>query len=206
MRFWKKRETEGSKAERASVEEDEGAIERAKRQSKEARRSLAEMRQEIGGIREEIDGIERRLRCFTAGLQTHEERMNEGERLVNCGEYIALYSLLRDGVDAHRGRAEEKGDRDYADLVDFLSSAAEYLAECLAAYGVEEIRSEKGTPFDGRIHLSTSEDFSPRRAVVGESVRSGFRLEGQILLKERVKVETKTTSEAKTTNETEEEA
>ncbi|MGN1235593.1 MAG: nucleotide exchange factor GrpE [Christensenellaceae bacterium] len=201
MRFLKRRETETE-----SAQGDEGAIERAKRQSKEARRSLQEMKGEMEAIRQEIDGIERRLRCFTADLQAHEERMDEGERLIFCGEYIALYSLLMDGVDAHRDKAANKGDQDYADLVEFLSSAAEYLAECLVRYGVEEIRSEKGTPFDGRIHLSTSEDFSPRRSVVGESVRSGFRLEGQILLKERVNVETKNDRSQNDRSKTEEEA
>ncbi len=103
---------------------------------------------------------------------------------------IHQYHQIADALEYHMAKASVSDNEDYYNAVlnydDFLCD----IADALALFGVEEIISDPGTPFDGSIHsVRGTKEFSPRHTIVRKSLRSGFRRGEAVLEKERILTE-----------------
>lgn len=101
--------------------------------------------------------------------------------------FIDLFNLINDNYDYHSDVSERSGNNDYINAVNNYRVFSESIIDYLSAYGIEEIKSAKGMSFDGSIHEPYGvSDFSPKRAVVKKSKRSGFRYNDIVVQKEKV--------------------
>lgn len=101
---------------------------------------------------------------------------------------IELFDLISDAYLYHKKRAELSGSQDYMNAALNYDVYMSSIVDDLAVFGVEEICSSPGAPFDGMIHEPDSNSFSTKTALVGESVRIGFRYKDIIIQKEKIKI------------------
>lgn len=103
---------------------------------------------------------------------------------------IDLYNLISDNYNYHVTVSESSGNKDYINSVLNYEEFQSLLVDNLAAFGIEEIVTSSGMPFDRSIHEVVNNDiFSPRSAVVKKSLRSGFKYGNIVIQKERIQVE-----------------
>lgn len=102
---------------------------------------------------------------------------------------IDLYNLISDNYDYHVNVSEVSGNKDYINAVLNYEEFQSLIVDNLATFGIEEIVTPSGVPFDRSIHEVVNNDtFSPKSAVVKKSLRSGFRYGNIVIQKERIKV------------------
>ena len=102
---------------------------------------------------------------------------------------IDLFNLIADNFDSHASKAEQSQNKDYCAAVENCTAYLEMIIDALADFGVDEISSADGTPFDGKIHdVRNTKMFSPRLATVKKSLRPGFKYGERVLQKEAVEV------------------
>lgn len=102
---------------------------------------------------------------------------------------IDLYNLISDNYDYHVNVSEVSGNKDYINAVLNYEEFQSLIVDNLAAFGIEEIVTPSGVPFERSIHEVVNNDmFSPKSAVVKKSLRSGFRYGDIVIQKERIKV------------------
>lgn len=103
---------------------------------------------------------------------------------------IDLYNLISDNYNYHVAVSEASGNKDYINAVLNYEEFQSLLVDNLAAFGIEEIVTFPGMPFERSIHEVVNNDsFSPRSAVVKKSLRSGFKYGDIVIQKERIQVE-----------------
>ena len=103
---------------------------------------------------------------------------------------IDLYNLISDNYNYHATVSEASGNKDYVNAVLNYEEFQSLLVDNLAAFGIEEIVTSPGAPFDRSIHEVVNNDtFSPRLAVVKKRLRSGFKYGNIVIQKERIQVE-----------------
>ena len=102
---------------------------------------------------------------------------------------IELFNLIADNFAWHAPRAETSQNRNYLDAVENYKVYLEMIIDALANFGIEEISSDAGDKFDGKIHdVKNKKDFYPPTATIKKSLRTGFRYGNLILQKEAVEV------------------
>ncbi|MBR3358789.1 MAG: hypothetical protein IKG46_13300 [Solobacterium sp.] len=137
-----------------------------------------------------VNGLEPTVRAVTTALTDLRDRIQGYTDTRFIEILIRQYHQIADAWDYHFEKARNSDNEDYYNAVlnysDFMYDIIDYLA----LFGVEEIRSEPGTPFDGSIHtVRGTKEFSPRETVVRRSLRSGFRRGDTVLEKERILTE-----------------
>ena len=137
-----------------------------------------------------LSSLEEPVRSLMTSLSDLRDRLQDYSDMRFINILIRQYHQIADAWDYHFEKAQNSDHEDYYNAVinysDFLYDIVDYLA----LFGVEEIRSEPGTPFDGSIHtVRGTKEFSPRETVVRRSLRSGFRRGDTILEKERILTE-----------------
>ena len=102
---------------------------------------------------------------------------------------IDLFNLIAENFASHLPQAEKSRNNDYYNAVYNYESYLDMIIDALADFGVEEISSNPGTRFDGKIHdVKNTKNFSPQTATVKRSLRQGFRYGDLILQREAVEV------------------
>ncbi len=97
--------------------------------------------------------------------------------------------MISDNLYYHESRAKNFYNKDYYNAVQNYKTYREMIIKTLSYFGIKEISSNVGTPFDGEIHnVKNTNDFYPAFATVKNSLRSGFRYGDLILQKEDVEV------------------
>lgn len=100
---------------------------------------------------------------------------------------IELFNLIADNYEYHKQALENSSDQDYANAVSNYMEFLDMIADNLSLFGIEEIKSDCGTGFDGSIHeVVGNMDFSPRSSMVAKSVRMGFRYKDVVIQKEKI--------------------
>ena len=103
--------------------------------------------------------------------------------------YIELFNLILDNLRSHEPKAKAAQSQDYYNAVANYEDYLDTIVDTLADFGIEEISSNEGSPFDGKIHdVKNTRNFSPKFATVKKSLRTGFRYGDLILQKEQVEV------------------
>ncbi|MBR4904690.1 MAG: nucleotide exchange factor GrpE [Selenomonadaceae bacterium] len=102
---------------------------------------------------------------------------------------IELFNLISDNFSWHESRAINAQNPNYYEAVSNYKVYLEMIIDALADFGIEEISSDAGTRFDGRIHdVKNTKNFYPQSALIKKSLRTGFRYGDLILQKEEVEV------------------
>ena len=153
---------------------------------------FADMRGAMTAMTQKMNGLEQKV--------TSENTRRASSQLLDLFNLIADYrdsviSAMNELPESQDGSGTDINERDAEDerevMIDNLLAFMDMISEYLDEYGVSTIRSESGTPFDGKYHEAEGSGmFDPRRAVVGCSLRRGFCWGGQVLQKERIRLET----------------
>ena len=102
---------------------------------------------------------------------------------------IELFNLILSNYEYHKDIAEQSQNKDHLNAVENYKDYMEIIIDQLAIFGVEEIKSSAGTPFDGKIHeVVNTKSFSPRNSLIKKSVRSGFMYKETMLQREKVEI------------------
>ncbi len=116
------------------------------------------------------------------------DKITENYVLQFARQQMELYNLIADNYEYHKKTSEDMGDENYINAVYNYMEFMYSIADSLAIFGIEEITSPPGTPFDGAIHVTDSENFTVKTTVIKESIRSGFSYKGIIIQKEKVMI------------------
>lgn len=102
---------------------------------------------------------------------------------------IELFNIISDAYIYHQSVSERSGNKDYIKAVLNYEDFKLFIIDNLAAFGVEEITSRRGTRFDGAVHEVVDNDsFSPRLSLIKESLQTGFKYKDIVIQKEKVSV------------------
>lgn len=139
-----------------------------------------------GGIREAVPVLREALKK----IMSLPEKITEDCVLKCAKSYIRLYNLIHDGLTSHRENAAQSSCMDYQRAVRNFEGYCRVIVQELASFGVSEIKTTPGSPFDGGIHEAmNSSSFDSSSARVIESLRSGFRYTDDVIIqKEEVNV------------------
>lgn len=122
-------------------------------------------------------------------LRGFSERLIENYIVEFAIARIELYNLIWDNIRSHEQKATESQNPDYFAAVANCNSYLEMISDSLANFGVEEISTDIGAPFDGKLHeVKNTRNFSPRYATIKKSLRAGFKFGDRVLQKEEVEV------------------
>lgn len=120
-------------------------------------------------------------------IMSFSKDMTEGYVLQFAKMQIEFYDLIADNYDFHVQACKNCHNRDYINAVNNYAEFLILITENLSVFGVEEIKSEVGERFDGKLHEVVGNDlFQPRMVVVKKSIRSGFKYKDIILQKEKI--------------------
>ncbi len=139
-------------------------------------------------ISEKLMEMQPALGQLIKGFMNFSDTITEQYVLQFAKMQAELFDLIWDACLYHKKKAESSGSRDYMNAVLNYEEYMFSIVDSLAAFGIEEICSSPGTAFDGMIHEPDSGSFSTKTALVGESVRSGFRYKDIIIQKEKIKI------------------
>lgn len=140
----------------------------------------------VGELREAVPV----LRDALKKIMSLPEKITEDFVLKCAKSYVRLYNLIYDGLTSHKENAAQSSCRDYQRVVLNFEGYCRVIVQELASFGVSEIKTKPGSPFDGVIHeaMNTS-SFDSSRARVTESIRAGFRYADDVIIqKEEVNV------------------
>ena len=102
---------------------------------------------------------------------------------------IELFNLIASNYAWHAPKAKDAQNKNYYKAVDNYKDYLDMIVDALAYFGVEEISSDYGTRFNGKIHdVKNTKSFYPQTATIKRSLRSGFKFGDLILQKEEVEV------------------
>lgn len=137
-------------------------------------------------IRQSLLKMQPSVRSLMEDFLSFSDRIKENYVLQFARQQIELYDLIADAYAYHKDRAEKRKDEDYRNAVQNYEEYLDMIVDALAAFGIEEIKSEPGCGFDGGIHETDTDRFSAKSAAVTRSVRSGFRYQEIVIQKEKV--------------------
>ena len=145
-------------------------------------KDLAEMSKGLQEIQPIASDILKRIMSFQTDV-TESYVLNFAKMQIRIIEFI--YDLF----DYHSKMSTGSGNKDYINAVRNYIAIADSLADSMSEFGIEEIKSSSGDPFDGAVHeVVGDKNFSPRNARVKESLRSGFRYKDVVIKKEKITV------------------
>ncbi len=190
------RRIEQQKAEQQKLEQQRAERESIRRRLEDNRRSITEWHENQKSIAGEIAKIQPGVNTILSEISSiHKGFVSLSDRIVEecvrqfAERYIYLFNFISDNLDSHREKAERSGNNDYYNAVMNYEDFRGMIIDDLAALGVEEIKTEPGGKFDGKIHeAANTSRFTPSLAVVKKSVRSGFRYKEIVFQREKVNV------------------
>lgn len=166
------------------------AVERERTKRSELRREkISAWRDEQTELAQSLKALQLPAQKILEDLRSFSDSLAENYIMQFAAAQIELFNLIADNFDSHAPKAEQSQNRDYRDAVDNCKDYLDMIIDALADFGVDEISSADGTPFDGKIHdVKNTKTFSPRSATVKKSLRPGFRYGERVLQKEAVEV------------------
>ncbi len=182
--------TDSAKLEaQQKIEQQRAERESIRRRLEENRRSIQEWHESQKAIAEEIAKIQPDISRVLKGFMSFSDKVTEDYVMQFAKMYIALFNLISDSLDSQRKKAERSGNNDYINAVMNYEDFCGMIIDDLSAFGVDEIKTNPGEKFDGKIHeaVNTSH-FTASLATVTENVRSGFMYNGIVIQKEKVNI------------------
>jgi len=166
------------------------AVERERTKRSELRREkTSAWRDEQTKLAQSLKALQLPVQKILEDLRSFSDDLAENYIMQFAAAQIDLFNLIADNFDSHAPKAEQSQNRDYRAAVDNCKDYLEMIIDALAEFGVDEISSADGTPFDGKIHdVRNTKMFSPRLATVKKSLRPGFKFGERVLQKEAVEV------------------
>lgn len=122
-------------------------------------------------------------------LMSFSADITEGYVLQFARMQVELFNLISDNYDFHVQASNKSHNNNYINAVNNYSEFLDAIIDSLSVFGIEEIKSDVGTNFNGSIHEVVGDDgFSPSLALVKKSIRSGFRYKDIVIQKEKINV------------------
>lgn len=171
------------------AEIEEKRVEESKNRRENNRQKISVWHIKQAEVIQSVKSLQMPAQALLEDFRYFSKKLTENYIIQFANSQIELFNSIADSFDWHESRAKESQNKDYHDAVANYKSYLEMIVDALANFGVEEISSEEGTPFDGKIHdAKNTRNFSPKFATVKKSLRAGFRYGDLILQKEEVEV------------------
>ena len=171
----------------AEIEEKQAEESKNRRENNRQKISVWHIKQ--AELIQSVKALQMPAQALLEDFRYFSKKLTENYIIQFANSQIELFNSIADSFDWHESRAKESQNQDYHDAVANYKSYLEMIVDALADFGVEEISSDKGTPFDGKIHdVKNTRNFSPKFATVKKSLRAGFKYGDLILQKEEVEV------------------
>ena len=166
------------------------AVERERTKRSELRREkISAWHNEQTKLSQSLKALQLPAQKILEDLRSFSDSLAENYVMQFAAAQIELFNLIADNFDSHAPKAALSQNSDYRAAVDNCKDYLDMIIDALADFGVEEISSADGTPFDGKIHdVRNTKMFSPRLATVKKSLRPGFKYGERVLQKEAVEV------------------
>ena len=129
-----------------------------------------------------MDQMQPAVKEIFSAMLTFRSEFDERYTLTIGKKLIDLYCRMSDLYRYHQKAAEDVAVANYSKCAKSINSFMEEIEDLLSELGIELIVSRPGTPFDGHLHRTATQNFDPASAVVSASISPGFRF-GEVTLK-----------------------
>lgn len=151
--------------------------------------NIQDWHKHTGEIQSQLNEIQPLVSQALQGIMSFSNNITENYVLQFAKMQINLYNLICDNLTYHLSASKDSGNQDYINAVSNYIEFLDEIMDNLSAFGVEEITSNVGDKFDGRIHeVIENTEFSPKTSYVSESVRTGFKYKELIIQKEKIRI------------------
>ncbi len=141
---------------------------------------------EQAGISAKLIEMQPLVKQMLENLMSFSNNITDSYVLQLANMQIELFNQIFDAHIYHEKNLSVCKDKDYINAVLNYGNFMESIVDNLAVFGIEEIVSDSGTLFDGAIHATNTDSFSPKTAIIAKSVRPGFKYKDIIIQKEKV--------------------
>lgn len=145
--------------------------------------------EEMAGIQSMLANMQPSVTKLLENFMQFSDKITENFVLKMARQQIDLYNLISGSYEYHFEQSQKSGNKDYINAIMNYDEFMYDVSDGLENFGVEEIISEIGMPFDGSIHDADHKDFSSRSALIGKSIRPGFKYNDIIIQKEKVELQ-----------------
>lgn len=134
-----------------------------------------------------LDALRSAILEMNSQMRDVEKMIVESNTQKASRQLLDLYDIIADLRDSAAGQAPGDPTGECANTAHNMDMLLMLVVDALAEYGIANINTLPGKPFNGKIHeVSGGKSFDPKCAVIAQSVRDGFSWGEQVIRKEKI--------------------